>query len=934
MILTPDQRLRVFVSSTLGELAAERTAVREAIESLRLAPVMFEMGARPHPPRALYRAYLEQSHVFVAIYAERYGWVAPTMAISGLEDEYRLSGDRPKLVYVLSPAPGRDPQLTALLEDVASDPRVRMHTYAAADDLAAAVAADLASMLAERFAASGSRVVAADTAATTRALPTPGDTGDLPPLPVAATSLIGRERELEELANLLRRSDVRLVTVTGMGGIGKSRLALEVAHRMHEHFTGGVVIVPLGEVPEPGLVVTSIASHLGIRLDTATPSVDAVADAVGERGELLVLLDNAEQVRDAADDLAALVATCPNLTLLVTSRSRIRLVAEHDYPLAPLSAGPPVPYEGYRSADRDPDEVERAAERSDAVRLFLERAHAARPDLDLASDPAQVRAVVRLCRRLDGLPLLIELAAARVRLLPPTMLLDRLHRAMDLPAARLADLPPRQRTLRGTLDWSHDLLGPAERDLLAQLSTFVGGASLAAIEQVVSIDGDVLESLATLADHSLLELDLTVPDPPRFTMLETVRDYARERLHASGRTREVDLAHRAWVRELARQAHAALPTAAHQEWLERLELEAGNIRVAGSRANADGEPHLLAEVGFDLWLWLWARHHTREARLWLERALEHAEQLDALTRARLLWALSGAAVEQGDNEVAVARLAGARQGFEEVGDAEGLALCGFLSASLAPLSGEHDRAVAEFAATEQALLALGDRFVASICSGTAGMLLAQTGRFDEAERCLDRSLAQAEAIDSAMLRGVALVARGFARLGQGALDVAAVDLGDGARWSFECRNPETLSFACDGLAAVLLARDSDLAQGAVLVGAAQGLRDRVGIVPWPGMRPVMAAIADGVRSGLGDDAFEAARHRGRRLSVDDVVALTRRVVDELTGRADGAVDGGPTDVREVVLPRQGDASAAVGAGTDRGTDRRPSARIGTDVSGA
>lgn len=882
MILTPDQRLRVFVSSTLGELAAERAAVRAAIEGMRLVPVMFEIGARPHPPRALYRAYLEQSHLFLAVYGERYGWVAPGMDVSGLEDEYRLSGDRPKLVYVREPAAHREPRLTQMLADVDRDPAAQVRTYQTPEQLADLVAEDLAGALAAHFAAART--------APEPALPvTPAP----PTLPVSTTPLVGRARELGEVGDLLRRPDVRLVTVTGVGGIGKSRFALEVAHRLRGDFPGGVVLVPLAVVPEARLVLTSIASSLDVQLDVERSPLDAVADALADRGQLLLVLDNAEHVVDAADDLGGLVALCPEITLLVTSRKRLRLVSEHDFALPPLDVGAPVAF-GFDPAD------DGVPADSDAVRLFLARARAARPDIDL-EDAVQRQAVATLCRRLDGIPLAIEIAAARVRLLAPSALLARLDHRLDLPPARFADLPERQRTLRATLDWSWDLLGPAEQDLLAQLSTFVGGASLDAVERVCAYDGDLVEALATLADHSLVEVDATVVDAPRFRMLETVREYGRARLAESGRTLAVDAAHTAWVVDLAERAREALPGPTHAEWLERLELEAGNIRAAGARAAAAGDPETLAHVGFCLWLWLWVRHHAPEASVWLERALAQPDRMAPLTHARLLWSLGAGAFEQGQNERARAYLADAGARFATLDDDEGPALVGFLEASLAPLDRDYDLAVRLFQQSVGSFLALGNGFLASIAAGTAGIVLAQQGRLDEAEGWLEQSLELATRIDNDLLMGQGLVARGFARLARASLEGAGSDLAEGARRAHACRNAETMSFACDGLAAVRLAGGRPDAVAAELAGSASGLRERAGIVPWPILAPVVAAVADAIREALGADQYDPAFARGRRRDLDAVLELVEG------SRADDgeAVDG--RDEGRAVLgePRHG-----------------------------
>ncbi len=542
-ILTPDQRLRVFVSSTLGELAPERSAVRAAVESLRLAPVMFELGARPHPPRALYRSYLEQSHVFVGVYWERYGWVAPGMDFSGLEDEYRLSGGHPRLMYVKEPASGREDRLAGMLEQMrrAGD---RLRVFSDADDLGTQVATDLAELLAERFQGHVAEAVGAWNA------------GDLQPeagpvrLPAAATDLIGRERELAEVIAMIRRPGMRLITLTGMGGIGKSRLAMAAAEAMADDFPGGRVFVPLAEVPEASFVMRAIADTLGVKLEGSRSAVDSVAEVISGPRRFLLVLDNAEHVIDAARDISALLRACANLVVVVTSRRRLLLSGELDFAVPTL-----------RLASAE-------GEVPPALALFLDRAAAANTAID-PTDPVEGPAVRELVERLEGLPLALELAAARVRVLGSTGLLARLSNPLELPAARLADLPERQRTLRATLDWSYSMLPAPASDLLNQLSTFVGSASLSAVERVCVLcedkpaagldDADTLEALATLVDHSLLTVDGAAPDAPRFRMLETVREYARERLEAEGGRERLDRRHREWILDWPRRPRSAWP---------------------------------------------------------------------------------------------------------------------------------------------------------------------------------------------------------------------------------------------------------------------------------------------------------------------------------------------------------------------------------------
>ena len=309
VIRTPDRRLRVFVSSTLDELAEERRAVSRAISALRLTPVMFEVGARPHPPQDLYRAYLAQSDVFVGLYWQRYGWVGPGMELSGLEDEFELSQALPRLLYVKAPAPDREPRLADLLARIEAGASASYRTFRTPAELGLLVRDDLAMLLSERFAAGPSAAAAA--------LPSPRGPR---PLPVDATSLVGREEAIEEVADLAGSPGVRLVTLTGLGGIGKTRLAVAVGERLVERFEAGTAFVPLAAVTQPELVLPGVARAVGAELAGTGSPLEALVEYFGDDRWLLIL-DNLEQVVDAARDLDALLARCRGAVILATSRT-------------------------------------------------------------------------------------------------------------------------------------------------------------------------------------------------------------------------------------------------------------------------------------------------------------------------------------------------------------------------------------------------------------------------------------------------------------------------------------------------------------------------------------------------------------------------------------------------------------------------------------
>lgn len=618
-IRTPDQRLRVFISSTLEELAVERVAVREAVSHLRLTPVLFELGARPYPPRDLYRAYLEQSHIFVGLYWQRYGWVAPDMAISGLEDEYQLVGDKPKLIYIKAPAPDREPQLTKLLNRIRED-GVSYKRFSTADELRELVENDLALLLTERFEAL--QATAAEAAKTTDPPPDDAQAVGLRGrnLPILRSSIIGREQEIAALHDLLRRADVGLLTLTGPGGAGKTRLALQVAADLNDAFRDGVFFVPLTPVTEASRVGTAIAQVLGVRDSGARPLSESLQAALRDK-ELLLLLDNFEHLVDAALLVVDLLTHAPKLKILVTSRTPLHVRGEKEFPVPPLA----LPDRHYL-----PD-LARLRQYA-AVQLFVQRATDVQPNFLLTDEIAPI--IAEICHRLDGLPLAIELAAARSKSLSPQALLTRLTNRFDLLKGGARDLPTRQQTLRNAIDWSYNLLDPAAQRLLRRLAVFVGKWTLTAAERVCNPTGDlvdVFDQLEVLVDNNLLIRTDRSASEPHFSMLESIREYAQEQLLASGEAELMQRQHSEYFLRLAEQAEAYFRSAERQQWLDRIEADLDDLRSILAHSTTEATLAAGLRVAGALnWFWYF-RGYLTEGRTWLAALLAHQPSLPPAT---------------------------------------------------------------------------------------------------------------------------------------------------------------------------------------------------------------------------------------------------------------------------------------------------------------
>jgi len=842
-IRTPDQRLRVFVSSTLKELEPERRAVRAAIEQLRLAPVMFELGARPHPPRELYRAYLAQSDVFVGIYWQQYGWIAPGEEISGLEDEYRLApSEMPKLIYVKQPAE-REERLTELMSRIRDDGTVSYTPFSTADELADLIAADLATLLAERFDASRAGPGGAPIDASAASAPTGR-------IPAPYTEAVGREFEVTALLTWLGEDARRLVTLVGPGGIGKSRLAIEVARNAGTPYDR-VTFVPLEHVREPEDVLPAIARELGVRDAGDRPLSEQLGVARAGRRDLIVL-DNFEQVLDAAPDIVTLLTDLPDATFLVTSRARLRVRGEQVFDVEPLDV-PPDPAQAT---------VEAILE-SPAVRLFRDRARAADPQFDVTADNAAD--VARICRALEGVPLAIELASARIRALTPAAMLARLDRVLPLLVTSARDLPERQRTIQATVEWSIDLLGLDARAMFVRLGVFAGDFSLDAVEAVTAGEpwaSDILGTLLELIDGSLLRRHGDA-DVPLFSMLVPVREIASARFDLDPDAAGVRRAHAEYYAQLALDMEPLLRGATQVSAIDRLEAERDNLRAAFRHLFTIDEVDAVADAVWRLILYWWIRSYLPEAKTWTEEVLDVGPTVSTRTRAIALAFPSWVSLWQTDAEISTEDLERSVELFHETGDvfSEGLALTVL---SLAYMSVEPpDLALAE----QRQLAALElvdvqrDATFHALFIGALGRIRLLLGHPREGMELLEASRAEASNAGDIFAESVALTQIGWARLALGDPDpdpfLRNLEL------ALRLGNDVGVAFALEGLGATAM-QTGDPERGGELLGAAENLRTRTGL--WDQRAFITyQPYVDAALAGESSAEFEAARSRGRRM---------------------------------------------------------------------
>jgi predicted ATPase/DNA-binding CsgD family transcriptional regulator len=694
-------------------------------------------------------------------------------------------------------------------------------------------------------------------------------------LPRPPTRLVGREREVAALSALLADEGERLLSLTGPGGVGKTRLAVAVASAAAERFPDGARFVGLAAVSDTALVAPTVAQALGVREAGEAPLADRLAVFLRDK-RLLLILDNFEQVVEAAPLVADLLAACPGLAVLATSRVRLRLSGEREVAVAPLA----LPTNEGRAARDD-------AAAADAVRLFVERARAVRADFALTE--ANAGAVADICRRLDGLPLALELAAARVKVLPAAALLAKLERRLPLLTGGGRDLPARQRTMRDAVAWSHDLLTDDERVLFRRLAVCVGGFDLEAAEAVAGDAGiGVLEGVAALADASLLREEEDPDGEPRYLLLETVREFGLERLAASGEENEVRDRHAAFFLDLAERAPPAWA-----DWgpamFDRVERELGNLRAALGRFLARGDAAAalrLAEAPRAFW---WTGRHLGEGRTWLERSLALGGEAPDGVRAWALVTLGRCALLQGDT--AAAEAAG-REGlaiFRARGDAYGTVFALNTLGLVALERGEHDRATGLIEEARAAARAGGAPHWDARLLTNLGIIAAAQGDLERAAALYDEGLQFARRAGSRWPEALLLGNLAWVAIARGDLRRGARLAQEGLALVQELRYPLYLADVV-GIAAILAGRLGNHERAARLLGAAEAQRERLGTPVNSFQRSDYERCVARARAGLGEDAFAAAWAAGRALSLADAVAEAAAV---FAGAAGGPVPQPP-----------------------------------------
>ena len=683
------------------------------------------------------------------------------------------------------------------------------------------------------------------------------------------SELIGREGDIAALTDAFRQG-ARLLTITGPGGVGKTSLATRVAGQVGDRFPDGVLFVPLAAVDDPALVVPTIAHAVRAPETGARSAADAlIAHLTGKR--MLLVLDNVEQVIAAAPDVANLSRCCDGVALLVTSRAPLRVAGEREYPVQPLPVPALEDVPGLQDVAGNP-----------AVKLFAERARAVRPGFALERGNAAIGAAI--CRRLDGLPLALELAAARLRLLTPMELLSRLDTALPILAGGARDLPARQRTMRDAVAWSYDLLDEPEQRLFRALSVFRGGWTLDAAEAVAGGDtlpaDEMLDLLASLVEQSLVAVETEDDGSSRYRLLVPVREFAAERLEQAGEADALRRRHAIACLHLTERAADGIIGSMQVEWLARLEAARDNLRAAFQWLLDAGEWGLASQLGWNLWTYWWIHGYHVEGREFMGRILDEGGELSPLVRARAL----GVAGEMAFGQADLARAAVASEEsaalFAAAGDEVSASRVGLVLGLIAIAREDLDAAQRHLAAAAAVFRAAGTPHWASLVISALGMVPFRTGDYDRSEMLLAEGRALSVEAGDRFSRYIALYNASRLALARNDLPQAVALFLEGLRFSLDANDRANVAYCLEGLAAIAVARDRHR-DAARLLGGAHALFETVGgrvytYRPDGALRERTEAAA---RERLDSASWVTAWGEGAAMSVEELVATGEALAD-------------------------------------------------------
>jgi predicted ATPase len=688
---------------------------------------------------------------------------------------------------------------------------------------------------------------------------------------VQPVPLVGREQDAASVIGLMGHVDTRLLTLTGPGGVGKTSLAGNVATTLQSSFAGGYAFVDLVAAGGSGRVVPAVAQAINLRETARSPLLTVLIHSLRDK-ELLLVLDSFEGVMEEAPTVAYLLRECPHLKLLVTSRSPLRLRNEQEYMVQPLT----LPFSTQLESPTDLLQYP-------AIALFVRRVRLTRPDLEIGEE--EIRTIAEICCRLDGLPLAIELAAARLKHLPLPTLRHRLEHRLQVLTGGPGDLPARQQRMRDTIAWSYNLLNPGEQDLFRQLSVFIGSWSLEAAEAVCVCgveECDTLGGLAALVDKSLVMLKGIVLDEPRYGMLDTIREYALEQLVASGSQQRLLRRHAEYYVQFAEQVEPTLLGGNQSVVYAQLEGEHDNIREALKWLLENGETELALRLAGAIWQFWQERGNIGEGRSWLERGLAGGPRLEGASeeptpvRAKALWGASWLAFHQGDYSRSTALsteyLSLARKNSDLLGVRNALTGLGMVALA----RGSYPEAIELLEESLEICRQLGTSWHLATSFLNLGLATMQTGDHIRTQSLLEDALKLYRDLGNATFVARTVGYLGYAALLRGESALAEGLFAESLAAFLKLEEKRGVAEGLDGLA-VVSASNKRTAKASRLAGAAEAIRQQLGIHPLPTDRSIREYYLQMAREGLGESAWKAAWEEGKAMSLEEAIEYAHQV---------------------------------------------------------